>query len=706
MCPSERSIDPALWTDRVVSGRYYYDAEETGGAGPGSATGTGGVADPHDPLRKAVLNLDVDGWFSLNVASLAWTGADKRTTHWIVRLAPAGPNAWKGVIRDFIPGLHLSLRVGITVPPASASATTVTLHLSCPPLFERWLTFAKRYDHFRPLDLQFDRTLENETAYTSVFPLAHPNNPGAAGYPPGDEELDVPIVYERAGFRVTLRDLGAPISYASAVDKVWNDDELHHAMEEYWQPGGAPYQEAPRWAMWCLFTGEYRLNDAMGIMFDDIGQAQRQGAAIFLQAFNVYEATYLSGDPNIASARRRRQFFSCVHEIGHGLNLAHSWEKTAEAPWRWLRDDPQARSFMNYPESVDGGQEAFFRTFPYKFLDEELLFLRHAPEEYVKPGMAPWFDDHGCRLDEFAPLRDDLALRLATGRPGDEYEFLEPVLLQVELLNRADVAGREPRALWLDPGSLTSGDRLTLVVKRDGSPARLFRPFARRRFLPWRLNPGESAFDSLFVNAGAHGWFVGEPGGYTVQACLHIEGGNVLSAPLRFRVAAGCPARQRLAADWFQPAVGLALALGSARSPGLAAARAVLTRAADELPDSKLALHARHALCADAGKEFKRLSAVRPAGRVERTAWRMDCLPGDPDRERREQRLILLDPRTPDAMGFAAYAQRVRRHARWLRQSLPAVESDEFLRRLRAEAERRGAQRLLDYLERFEGSPA
>ena len=84
----------------------------------------------------------------------------------------------------------------------------------------------------------------------------------------------------------------------------------------------------------------------------------------------------------------------------------------------------------------------------------------------------------------------------------------------------------------------------------------------------------------------------------------------------------------------------------------------------------------------------------------------MDCLPGDPDRERREQRIILLDPRTPDAMGFTAYAQRVRWHARWLKKSLPAVESDEFLRRLRAEAERRGAQRLLDYLERFEGSPA
>jgi hypothetical protein len=48
----------------------------------------------------------------------------------------------------------------------------------------------------------------------------------------------------------------------------------------------------------------------------------------------------------------------------------------------------------------------------------------------------------------------------------------------------------------------------------------------------------------------------------------------------------------------------------------------------------------------------------------------------------------------------------VRRHARWLKQSLLSVESDEFLRRLRAEAERRGAQRLLDYLERLEGPSA
>ena len=47
---------------------------------------------------------------------------------------------------------------------------------------------------------------------------------------------------------------------------------------------------------------------------------------------------------------------------------------------------------MNYPFRVAGGQSAFFADFEYRFSDQELLFMRHAPERFVQMGAADWFD--------------------------------------------------------------------------------------------------------------------------------------------------------------------------------------------------------------------------------------------------------------------------------------------------------------------------
>ena len=60
-----------------------------------------------------------------------------------------------------------------------------------------------------------------------------------------------------------------------------------------------------------------------------------------------------------------------------------------------LADEPEARSFMNYPYNVAGGQAAFFADFEFRFSDQELLFIRHAPERFVQMGNAAWFDHHG-----------------------------------------------------------------------------------------------------------------------------------------------------------------------------------------------------------------------------------------------------------------------------------------------------------------------
>ena len=93
--------------------------------------------------------------------------------------------------------------------------------------------------------------------------------------------------------------------------------------------------------------------------------------------------------------------------MGHSFNLAHSWQKSLSAPfgspWIPLMDEPEARSFMNYPYGVVGGEAAFYADFEYRFTDQELLFMRHAPERFVRMGDAAWFDHHGFEQSRAMP---------------------------------------------------------------------------------------------------------------------------------------------------------------------------------------------------------------------------------------------------------------------------------------------------------------
>ncbi len=87
-------------------------------------------------------------------------------------------------------------------------------------------------------------------------------------------------------------------------------------------------------------------------------------------------------------------FWTAVHEMGHGFNLAHAWQKALGNPWIPLANQPEARTFMNYPFNVAGGETAFFSDFRFRFTDDELVFMRHAPRRFVQVGNANWFDNH------------------------------------------------------------------------------------------------------------------------------------------------------------------------------------------------------------------------------------------------------------------------------------------------------------------------
>jgi hypothetical protein len=138
----------------------------------------------------------------------------------------------------------------------------------------------------------------------------------------------------------------------------------------------------------------------------------RKGTAVF---YNTFISQAPSGDPAPDAWVNRMRFWTTVHEMGHAFNLAHSWQKQHPpqwgTPWIPLANEPEARSFMNYPFNVSGGQKEFFRDFELRFSDQELLFMRHAPARFVQQGNADWFDNHGFEQAKLS-LEPSLKLEL------------------------------------------------------------------------------------------------------------------------------------------------------------------------------------------------------------------------------------------------------------------------------------------------------
>jgi hypothetical protein len=355
-----------------------------------------------------------------------------------------------------------------------------------------------------------------------------------------------------------------------------------------------------QWALWVLFARQHETGPSLGgIMFDDIGTAQRQGTAIFSQSF---VANAPAGDAAPAAWVRRMLFWTAMHEIGHSFNLAHSWQKSLGTGWVPLADEVEARSYMNYPYRVAAApgmtpEQRFFSTFEFRFSDKELLFMRHAPERFVQQGNALWFDHHAfeeTRATTVTPL--ELVARL---HREPRFEFLEPVTIELKLKNVTS------SPLVVDKRIL-EGDQISLVITKRGGEPRAIRPYARRCFAPEdrALMPGESLYASMFVSSDVYGSVIDEPGEYAVYALLDLDEVDVLAAPLTLRIMPPASRdEERIAPDVFTDSVGRTLAFGGTRV--LDAANDALAEAAERFPDRRIAVHAQAALGAVAAKPGK-----------------------------------------------------------------------------------------------------
>jgi hypothetical protein len=456
------------------------------------------------------------------------------------------------------------------------------------------LTFESVY--FDKVEFEVDRVDNAGTVVTSYDTASHPNRP--ASLP--SETLSLATVYRRAGFDATMSSGGGVIPRAGAgTNGTWSDAEMHNAMVTYW----SRFANNPQWAMWVLYAARHDMGRNLGgIMFDDIGPNHRQGTAIFTDSF-IQDVP--PGTPSPAAWRNRMQFWTAIHEMGHAFNLAHSWQKALGTPWIPLANEPEARSFMNYPYHVSGGQASFFADFQFRFSDSELVFMRHAPRRFVQMGNSNWFDNHGFEEPDALRSTGDWKLAIRPNRAENTYRFLEPVTMELKLSNTSGGPA------IVDHDMLADGRHVTIFIQREGGSLRQLRSMITRCHKPHgdQLEVGKAVYGAHMISTSTDGWLIDEPGFYKVQAAIDVGNQIVVSNVMRLYVTPPASAEEaKIAGDYFTEDVGRVLAFAGA--PQLANAEDVLRRVIKTCAGNPAAVHAAVALSNPMLRDFKLIDAA------------------------------------------------------------------------------------------------
>lgn len=472
-------------------------------------------------------------------------------------------------------------------------AYTLTLRNGETTVATHSLTFQSIY--FDAVEFEVDRVVNAAAPTTTYATHSHPNRP--ADLPA--ETISMATVYQRAGFDVKMSPNTSVIPVAGAgANGTWSDGEMHNAMVTYW----SRFADKPQWAMWALFARQHDQGFSLGgIMFDDIGPNHRQGTAIFTDSFiqNVP-----AGDTSPAAWRNRMVFWTAIHEMGHAFNLAHSWQKALGNPWIPLANEPEARSFMNYPFNVAGGQANFFSNFRFRFSDQELIFMRHAPRRFVQMGNSNWFINHGFEDTTALDVPRNWTLEIRPNRAINEYAFMEPVKLELKLTN----ASGEPKQV--EPDMLADGKHIAVYVGREGGLTKHWSPFVTRCHETHHdtVAPGASIYGAHMIGTSTSGWLIDEPGFYKVQAAIDMNGEIVISNVLRIYVAPPASAAEnRLAPDYFTEDVARVIAFDGA--PELQKATVTLQEVSAQCPNTPAATHAVVAVSTPMLRDYKRLEA-------------------------------------------------------------------------------------------------
>jgi endonuclease/exonuclease/phosphatase family metal-dependent hydrolase len=363
-----------------------------------------------------------------------------------------------------------------------------------------------------------------------------------------------PYFTDRAGRRITIESAFASAGFdvQLVVDpflgmpsrdierRGFSYAELHRAMATRKNPPASNRMQTHVFVASYLSGRNGR--GVLGVMYDfgqgDLNRRPREGVALFGRH-------PLLSDPRVQLKERRREFvFTFVHEVGHALNLLHSFDKGR----------PAALSWMNYPHLFPLGSEAgsghngtpeFWAAFEQSFDDLELHHLRHAtPREISSGGFEFGVYEEGPstiyqggtvnpRLTQLGanPLRQtpDVALSVNSAKPY--YHLGEPIFVEIAAKALSARPVRIPDAL--DP---SEGFIRFVVEWPDGRRERYAPPMRlcmRAGTVALSAQEGQSAKRShpipLFL--AARGPLFTSPGRYRIWAELAgIDGSRVAFA--------------------------------------------------------------------------------------------------------------------------------------------------------------------------------
>lgn len=359
------------------------------------------------------------------------------------------------------------------------------------------------------------------------------------------QTVSLASAYEAAGFDVEIRqDRFGWITPRAQETRGWSPAEMHRAMEQIRTAPQAGTLQSHVFV--CGFMAGPRNRGVLGIMYDwgdaDLNQRAREGVAVF------HDHPLLS-DPRVSTEARNQEFtYTLIHEVGHALNMLHSFDKAR----------PAALSFMNYPDYFPLGHEApqghngsseFWSQFEHVFDDQELDHLRHGTRREIHPGGFEFGRYEGGLSLPFGgqvnprrpapglnPLRATRDLKLSLNPLKSSYEMGEPVFARIGLAN----IGTKVRAVptKLDP---IEGFVQIEITEPDGNHFD-YRPPMRLCTKPERtaLRPGEylTGHPGAPLFLSAKGPMFTKPGRYILRGRLSgVDGFQIAeSAPVTLTI--------------------------------------------------------------------------------------------------------------------------------------------------------------------------